>query len=186
MTMALSEGWIGLIGALGGVALTGVITLITAILTQRWTLQSARVQQRHDLLAKRAELRRDAYARLLIAAEHVLIAYDAWKPPDPSLPALELIDAQYRDQPEPRDEYFAAYNHARLVAGESVAEALAAFDDSVDAWAAQFARQWSQKQGTMVDYTGFKASKVHAQNQLIAAIREEQRAEVVGEVAAGS
>jgi hypothetical protein len=160
--------------------------LITAIFTHRWTLKSARLQRRDDLLAKRAELRRDAYSRLLVAAEHVLTAYDAWKPPDPSLPTHELIDALYRDQPEPRDEYDAAYHHARLLAGESVAEALAAFHDSVDAWATRFARQWSQKQGTKVDYTAFKASKVDAQNQLIAAIRKEQRADVMGEVAAGS
>ncbi len=163
MTVALSEAWIGIIGALGGVAITGQIGLVTAVLNHRWTRQSAEEGRRNELLSKLAELRRDAYARYLVAAQVLGEELDVWEPPDRSRPDDGLTAEFRRAKTKVVTEYDASLRHARLLATEPVVRALATYNswmadqitEAVRAWqqrsdAAPFA-DWDAVEGALVD-----------------------------------
>jgi hypothetical protein len=118
--MAISEAWIGLLGALGGVVLTGAIGLLTARMNHRWE----REKQADELLLKRSELRRDAYSRFLTSAQSLIDNVDTWLITDPSLPDTELVLIWYRTHAELVAEHQSASHHARFVAGDAVDKAI--------------------------------------------------------------
>jgi hypothetical protein len=62
-----TTAWFALAGALGGVLLSSVVAIFSAVLNHRWTRENVR-QQREDELAKELrEQRRQAYANYILA-----------------------------------------------------------------------------------------------------------------------
>lgn len=129
MAIGASEAWIGVIGALGGVVVTGLIGLATAVLNHRWTRVSAQDARRYELRDKRAELRREAYTRYLRAVTVVVEEVATWEPPDRSLSVMELLDMFRRAKPECVIEYDASQYQARLLASEPVLRAIDTYHD---------------------------------------------------------
>lgn len=64
--MANSSAWFALGGALGGVALTGVIGLVTAMLNHRWNSQDRAQTQRENEVRTIREQRREACHSYLV------------------------------------------------------------------------------------------------------------------------
>jgi hypothetical protein len=71
-----ASGWFALVGALGGVALTGAVGLRTATLTHRWNEQArSRAVQEEDARAMRNQ-RREACHHYLVATNAFYQAVD--------------------------------------------------------------------------------------------------------------
>jgi hypothetical protein len=130
----LSDAWIGVVAALGGVALTGLIALATATLNHRWTASATRETRTHELGAQLAEVRRVAYARFLAAWQNFRESLDATTPPDEAkLKAVryeELVAEWFIAHGELMRDYHTANAEAILVAGGGVFNALEAFDEA--------------------------------------------------------
>jgi hypothetical protein len=129
--VAISEAWIGVFGALGGVIITGAIGLLTARMNHTWE----REKQHDDLLMKRSELRRDAYSRLLTASQAIVDEAQLWQP-DPFVPGGELVNTWFRAHPKLLAEYQAASDHAALVASEPVSQGIRVWDEGIGAYVA--------------------------------------------------
>src|SRR5437016_2990531 len=82
MVTAISTAWVGVIGALGGVIVTGLIGLVTAVLNHRWQRASAHEERSHTAREAQAALRREAYVRYL-AATDALEGFVITRPPLP-------------------------------------------------------------------------------------------------------
>ena len=65
--MANGSAWFALAGALGGVALTGVIGLVTAVLTHRWSEQARTEAERKELMRTMRDQRREVCHDFLVA-----------------------------------------------------------------------------------------------------------------------
>jgi hypothetical protein len=176
--MAISEAWIGLLGALGGVVLTGAIGLLTAHMNHRWE----RENQRGELLLKRSELRRDAYSRFLTSAQNLVDNVDTWQIADPSVPDTELVLAWYRSHAELVAEHQSASHHARFVAGDAV-------DTAIGDWERFFSEYLLNAAGSYTEgykrEHGFPDVELHAFmdgakpiDALLRAMREEQGADL--------
>ena len=134
----MNDAWIGVIAALGGVALTGLIALVTAILNHRWTATEAREARHHELDAQRAEIRRVAYARLLASWRSFSEAVGAAKTTDPARFEVEdtselmdeLVAEFYGAHAELMRGYQSAEAEASLVAGDEVFNALRAHEEA--------------------------------------------------------
>lgn len=126
--LALATQWVGLLGALGGVLITGCIGLATAWLNHRWQRESAFDERAHQQREARASLQREAYSRYLAA-------YEAF---ENHVTTVDLDDVETEDiwpklhkkNPAVVDEFYAAANHARLLAGDGVLAAIEAFDEA--------------------------------------------------------
>ena len=124
----MNAAWVGVVGALGGVVITGAIGLVTAVLTRGWQRQdheAAMIEARRE---SRAELRRSAYAEYLVATNRFTDHIRSWMlttgrtiEPDRRLVA-------YAESPS---EFAASYDlaetHARLLASPALDAALADF-----------------------------------------------------------
>jgi hypothetical protein len=129
----LSEAWIGLIGALSGVLVTGAFGLVVTVLKHRWDTGSELQQRKYRLGETRAESRRSAYIRFLNAAsalgDHVLV-----QPPGKGGGAKDLQKARerVRELQSSNDSCFSEYSEAlleaQMLAGARVLEELGAFD----------------------------------------------------------
>jgi hypothetical protein len=65
--MTNASAWFALAGALGGVALTGVIGLVTAVLTHRWAEQARGDTYRKDQMRAIRDQRREVSHNFLVA-----------------------------------------------------------------------------------------------------------------------
>lgn len=74
--MADGSAWFALAGALGGVALTGVIGLVTAALTHRWSEQARTEVDRKELTRVMRNQRREACHAFLVATNSFWDALD--------------------------------------------------------------------------------------------------------------
>lgn len=116
-----SSDWQVLIGALGGVTVTGVLGLATAKLTHGWQRQ-VRVEARREA---RAELRRSAYVAYLVQAQKLGDETTAWaSTTGKTLPADVLIEGYVRDLGSSTHENDACQRRALLAAGPDVRVAL--------------------------------------------------------------
>jgi hypothetical protein len=178
--MAISEAWIGLLGALGGVVLTGAIGLLTAQMTHRWE----RDKQAAELLLKRSELRRDAYSRLLASAQSLVDNVDLWKIADPSVPDTELVLIWYRTHADLVAEHQSASHHARFVASDSVDQAIGEWEDFFATYllnaAGSYTEGYKREHGFPdVDFHPFVDS-ARPIDDLLQAMRQEQGADLPG------
>lgn len=126
----MSNAWIGVVGALGGVILTGLLGLATAVLNHRWTAQAARSQRRYDVALKRAETRRVAYARFLGATDNVRDAAETAEPPVDTSDRGKLA-VWYRTEPDLFREMQVADSEAKIVASDAVFSAMEAFEEAL-------------------------------------------------------
>jgi hypothetical protein len=74
--MANGSAWFALAGALGGVALTGVIGLVTAVLTHRWGEQARAQADRKELMSAMRDQRREVCHDFLVATNSFWDALD--------------------------------------------------------------------------------------------------------------
>jgi hypothetical protein len=125
---AIDTQWIGLIGALGGVVVTGLIGLATAVLNHRWQRASGREDRTHQAREAKAAIQRQAYARYLAAMEAV-DTFLITRPPRPEIPVRDRLRANRQEDPKVFDEYDAAQAIAQLVAGDRVRDALGEFEN---------------------------------------------------------
>ena len=128
--MSADSAWVGLAGALGGVALTGLIGLVTAGLNRRWGQKDQVTQRKYDRDQATSAVRRDAYVRYLASVQSAVetLTNAAW---DPELESEEQLSALRRANPDPFDETDAAKRQAELVASEPVVRAIREYDDWV-------------------------------------------------------
>jgi len=172
----MNAAWIGLIGALGGVLLTGLIGLATAALTHVWQ-RDTRQQERLDHLNEaRAELRRDAYTRFLVASdalwESVLAQeiheYDV----SGSADLYQRLRTLGTSGGKHFDEFDASYLQVKLLCGVGVEDELAGF------------HEWFVAQlATALQESDILSSPVlrgleDARQPLIAAMKAEQRSDL--------
>ena len=132
----MNEAWIGLIGALGGVAVTGTFGLVVAVLKRHWDASAEAKQRGHQLGEARAESRRLAYIRFLNAADalgdHVLV-----QPPhaDGGAKDFEKATKRIRELQSSGNLCFTVYGaallEAKLLADTQVLQELDAFDEWV-------------------------------------------------------
>lgn len=127
MVPAISNTWIGVVGALGGVALTGLIALVTAVLNHRWQAETQRQERQSEGRAALAGLRRAAYTRYLTASKEA-VAYAVTRPKDLTASAEERLRRLRLEDPRPIAESDAAELEARLVAGDRVTKAIDVYD----------------------------------------------------------
>ncbi len=122
------SSWIGAVSALGGVALTGVVRLGTATLTHRWDTASRRLRRVQASIDKRDSLRRESYVSNLGKAAGLQSA----------LLSLAVDITLHEDERERRIwelagaqliEYQASLRTAKLIAGDTVVEALSRYDE---------------------------------------------------------
>lgn len=114
--------WQGVIGALGGVLLTGLIGLVTAKLSHGWQ----REQREDDRRDARADLRRDAYVAYLAQAQKVGDQSNVWMHDrGMAVPEVETrLNVYAREMAELTHQYDVCERRAMLVAGEHVQAAL--------------------------------------------------------------
>jgi hypothetical protein len=125
-----NSAWIGLVGALGGVALTGIIGLVTAVLNNRWQERAAARARTHSAVEQWDSLRRDAYVRYLVAAQRVGELIDgADRLPSEGETVFQYMRSLGSGSLEATNAYDEALRHARLVAGDDVYEAIRRYDD---------------------------------------------------------
>jgi hypothetical protein len=74
--MANGSAWFALAGALGGVALTGVIGLVTGVFTHRWGEQARAQADRKELMSAMRDQRREVCHDLLAATNSFWDALD--------------------------------------------------------------------------------------------------------------
>lgn len=118
--MAASD-WQVLIGALGGVTITGLLGLATAALTHGWQGQ-ARAEARRQA---RADLRRSVYVAYLVQAQRLGDETTTWfRTTGKALPRGEVFEAYVRDLRSFTHENDACQRRALLAAGPDVREAL--------------------------------------------------------------
>jgi hypothetical protein len=162
----MSSAWIGVIGALGGVAITALVGLVTAILNHRWSLRASYEDRETDLRLKRAELRRTAYARFLSAHDHLRDALEA----DAETQSSDAqpnwsFDSWFAKEPELLRELQIADNEALLVAGSAVVS-------SLQAYSAAAMHYWH---ALVENYeTADDTATQDAYKELLTAMREEQ------------
>lgn len=72
----ISSGWFALAGALGGVVVTGGISLFSAVLAHRWSEQAQDRGQREQEARNAREQRREAAHRYLVATNQYYRALD--------------------------------------------------------------------------------------------------------------
>jgi hypothetical protein len=72
--LAIATQWVGVVGALGGVIVTGLIALATAGLSHRWERAAARDERTLGAREARATLIRDAYTRWVVAVNAIKMA----------------------------------------------------------------------------------------------------------------
>jgi len=160
----VDPAWIGVIGALGGVAITGVIGLLTALLNHGWqedTRESERLDRIDD---SQATLRRDAYTRYLVASDRLtdFLLTQPSQPGPVDLADKAMILARLKAARLGGDEHFVEYNSALLqasiLAGETVASLLREFEQWMTLQIAT-----SVMQGDALDspaFNGFDAKRV--------------------------
>jgi hypothetical protein len=161
-------------GALGGVAITGAIGLVTALLNHRWQ-EDGREGERLDRLDdSQASLRRDAYTRFLGASDQ-LTDFLLTQPPSSSPIAPDdkaAIIARLRAARIGGDKHFVEYNSALLqgsiLAGDQVAPLLKEFERWMTVQIATAVKESDPLDSAAFD--GFDTKR----EALIAAMRAEQ------------
>jgi hypothetical protein len=123
------SAWIGVVGALGGIALTGLVGLGSAALTHRRDEDTRRRTRENDLARDLGALRRDAYVRYLISAQTLGDVVLSSPPTAPGqLDVTARLEALKAEKPAPFAEYDAAQALVRLLAGPSVNEAVDVYE----------------------------------------------------------
>jgi hypothetical protein len=131
---AVGSEWIGVIGALGGVVVTGAIGLATAVLNHRWTTAAQAEEREEARLDSNATKRLEAYSRYLAASDvvdSIMIATfssDEWRAAHQGVDSYQQALELRAKDPKPYDEYDSALGSAQLLAGAAVGEALERFD----------------------------------------------------------
>jgi hypothetical protein len=135
--MPSEAAWFGLVGALGGVSLTGIIGAGTAALTHRWTTSSSREQRESERAVALADRRLTMYTQYFSRAkafrEAVEDAYDdpEWVESIIPLTGERRLKAFRARAAEVVQEFDTASTQAELVATEQARQALKAFEDWV-------------------------------------------------------
>jgi hypothetical protein len=126
----VSQAWIGVVGALGGVVVTGVIGLVTAGVNHRWQEETRRRERLDRLGESRATLRRDSYTRFLVAADQLTDYFLTQRQDHDADDVWEIVERLRNHRLEGTEqfsEYFAAQFQATLLAGERVSQPLEDF-----------------------------------------------------------
>jgi hypothetical protein len=124
----VDPAWIGVIGALGGVLVTGLIGLVTAVLNHRWQ-RDARGEERTDHVSEtRAGLRRDAYTRFLVSTD-ALTDFLITQPirEDDGADFAERLRTLRQSSKQEFDEFDGSYVQVKLLCGPEVEAALTTF-----------------------------------------------------------
>jgi hypothetical protein len=123
LTGTIGPEWVGVIGALGGVLVTGIVGIATAILNHRLQRASNREDRAHQAQEANLTLRREAYAHYLTALE-AIDNFLVTRPPRSTSDWKEQLRTTHKENPAVFDAYYAALAGAQLVAGDRVAHAL--------------------------------------------------------------
>ncbi|GAA1404140.1 hypothetical protein [Oerskovia paurometabola] len=116
-----------LLGALGGVVITGTVALVTSLLTRR----AERIAREEGRRLSRADLRRSAYVAFLAQANGLGDEASAWHDTTGKhLAPDKLMSAFYRDLGRSSHDYDVCEVTAQLAAGPAVLKAL----DTYIAW----------------------------------------------------
>jgi hypothetical protein len=126
---------IGALGALGGVVVTGGIGLTTAVLNHRWQEDSRLADRGEQRRQSRAELRRDAYTRFLIATDSIVDFVLTQVPDDEDESSDDPNHAltRLRELRASGEKHFVEFDacriHVRLLGGPEVIRELTEFEE---------------------------------------------------------
>jgi hypothetical protein len=118
--MANSSAWFALVGALGGITLTGGFTLMTAVLSHKWAAQADYAQE----LRSAKDRLRDIFHDYLIATNAYFHAVDR-------MHIKALRDEEFDPWEDVREEYKALqeqYQYLTISAGDEVRNLARAYD----------------------------------------------------------
>jgi len=114
--------WFTLAGALGGVLLTSIVALTTAILNHRWQRQNTENLAHEQRATALRQDRRDVYVRYLTAESQLWTAYhDALRQVGRSPPAE--VDDLMLDMRKARDSLSTIFYEVELIAGPHLSRA---------------------------------------------------------------
>ena len=118
-TNSSTTAWFTLAGALGGVLLTSIVALTTAILNHRWQRQNTENLAHKEHATALRQDRRDVYVRYLTAESHVWTVYhETLRELRRSAPPE--IDPLMVDLRKARDSLSAIFYEVELIAGPRV------------------------------------------------------------------
>jgi hypothetical protein len=130
-------GWWVVVGTLGGVLVTAVAGLVTAMLTHRWQQERLRLEQRFVSERELRTARREIYARYLLTAQRLFDTANGLYRQHSAAP-VEVSDVVARPPAGlsvPLADNEAARVEAMLLATGPVIEALEAYDRALwDLW----------------------------------------------------
>jgi hypothetical protein len=168
--LAIDAAAAGLVGALGGVIVTTLAGIATAVLNQRWRREDRQTERTDRRGEERAALRRTAYARYLTAMDVVIDAVGIQ-----DQVTEENLAARFKEMVETMPEWremMVAQNEASVVAGDDV---LAAIDDYEEFFGKESVK--SLTSGSSFMHFDEKSSY---HRRLLDAMRAEQRADLDG------
>jgi hypothetical protein len=162
----VNTAWIGLVGALGGVLLTGAIGLITAVLNRKWQVAAAERDRQYRTTDRLYDLRREAYVRYLQAAQAMGDGHKAMtRIRDPEKLYVEFEREIWPEFDEVRRGYDSAMRDAKLLATQPVLEAIEYYDK----WLNDACKRKMDTGANFDDWTG-------KESDLIEKMRAEQEA----------
>ena len=170
----MDPAWIGAIGALGGVLVTGLIGLLTAALNHRWQ-RDARDEERFEQVSEtRAGLRRDAYTRFLVSTDTLTDFLITQPIRQDGADLAERLRAIRQSGTQEFDEFDGSYIQVKLLCGPEVEAALTAFHN----W-------YIEQFGTAMRASDVMNSKAFSgmerqREPLIEAMKAEQENDLVG------
>jgi hypothetical protein len=179
----VDPAWIGVIGALGGVLVTGLIGLVTAVLNHQWQRESRNEERRDNVNDARAALRREAYTRFLVSTDVMtdfLLTQPARSEQASTSDITERLRAIRLNGKKEFDEFDSSYIQVKLLCGKGVEEALIPFHDwFVDQFGA------AVRQSNVLRSTAFDGMETERE-PLIEAMKVEQEADLEGSTGRGS
>jgi hypothetical protein len=171
LVLAIAAQWVGVIGALGGVLLTGVFAIATAILNYRAQRTSAQEDREVQRRNSKAELLRDAYTRLqtnVFTAGWILFSYTVPAGEVGDEQAVEALGAIREAHKQMFEELEGADSALQLLGSDRVRDASSAVTDAlVDLLEATVRGKWSDDAMERIEGT---------RNALLEALRDEQAA----------
>ena len=163
-----TAAWFTLVGALGGVALTSIVGIVTAALNHRWQSTSTEAQLKREREKALRQERREAYANYWLADQRHVYSLSRiyMKLNSPSNDQKEIPEELRTEELETDLAWREAYATLLLIAGEDTVSAASSHFESVNDLAAKA-------------YNGGWVSEDHSLHKFNRELRHAMRAEIL-------
>jgi hypothetical protein len=178
--IALDPAWAGVIGALGGVLLTSLVAIATALLNHSWETDDRRIARSERLAEERVAARRTAYASYIAASDTLIDALMfSHEAAPPELAVEDFTIARLRGMragaDEVMDRFISAEAESRLLAGEDVLAAIESHSE------------WVNKQGAKAVSAPdpAKSKAFHGKDKVLRTLQDAMRSELQADLDGG-